>query len=147
MADEKNPKPGLFAQTLAKAVDLWRILVGLLVSFREQTRAFIEWLADEKPGKPLIPWREWNWHAIGVFVDRVPLYWMGILICLGLGLNLLRAEVSGTPTADPNDGGAYVSADLPQIHAWFYLAALWMFLRTVVEIVKIIKPRIDVRVS
>ena len=148
MADEKNPKPGLFAQTLAKAVDLWRILVGL-------SNSFLLWLDEgdrpRDPNKitqakaPIITKAQWD--VIAVFAAQLPLYGLKLLILTGLVINQCRSEVSGTLTADPLDGAALVSADLPQIGAYFYLAALWLFLEFLVILVKIIKPRIDVQVS
>lgn len=143
MADEKNPKPGLFAQTLAKAVDLWRILVGLLVSFREQTRAFIEWLADEKSGAERKPWlTKAQWDEIRDVAQSLPLTILKLCICAGLVLNLCRSQIESTPTANPLDGAALVSTELPQIDGWYWLAALWLILSVIEKVVKSITVNI-----
>lgn len=148
MADQRfEPKTRI--ETLkAWAGDFWRWLVGLLISLRESARAFVEWAADEKPGQKRKTWltkAQWDWVA--VVAAHLPLYGLKLLILTGLVINQCRSEVSGTLTADPLDGAALVSADLPQIGAYFYLAALWLFLEFLVILVKIIKPRIDVQVS
>lgn len=148
MANQTNPKPGLITQTLDKAAVFWRRLIGLMVFIRDQAKAFVEWAADEKPGAVRKPWfNKAQWDVIAVFAAQLPLYGLKLLILTGLVINQCRSEVSGTLTADPLDGAALVSADLPQIGAYFYIAALWLFLEFVVILVKIIKPRIDVQVS
>lgn len=147
MADQRFEPKNRIEQLRARAGVFWRWLIGLLVYLRDQGRAFVEWAADEKPSKGK-PWlTKAQWDVIAIFAAHLPLYGLKLLILTGLVINQCRSEVSGTVTADPLDGAALVSADLPQIGAYFYLAALWLFLEFVVVLVKIIKPRIDVQVS
>jgi len=148
MADQDLSKPWTSRFFAEPATAFWRALIGLLPFLQTQGKAFVEWVADEKPGAVRKPWfTAARWDVIAIFAERLPLYGLKILILTGFVINQCRSEVSGTVTADPLDGAALVSADLPQIGAYFYLAALWLFLEFLVILVKIIKPRIDVQVS
>jgi len=50
--------------------------------------------------------------------------------------------VSAIETADPLDGAALVSADLPQVQGWFWLMALWLICATIKAVVKSITVNI-----
>lgn len=120
----------------SRALDFWRWLVGLLIAVRDHARAFIEWAADEKPGEKT-PWlTAARWAEIRDVAQSLPLAILKLCICAGMVLNLCRSQVEATPTADPLDGAALVSAELPQIQGWFWLAALWLVLSVIEKVVK-----------
>lgn len=132
MADQDLSKPWTSRFFAEPATAFWRALIGLLPFLQTQGKAFVEWAAAGERLKmsPAL------WHEIRDVAQSLPLMILKLCICAGMVLNLCRAQVEVTPTADPLDGAALVSADLPQIQGWFWLAALWLILSVLEKVVK-----------
>jgi len=132
MADQDLSKPWTSRFFAEPATAFWRALIGLLPFLQTQGKAFVEWAAAGERLKmsPAL------WHEIRDVAQSLPLMIAKLCICAGMVLNLCRAQVEVTPTADPLDGAALVSADLPQIQGWFWLAALWLILSVLEKVVK-----------
>lgn len=138
MADQDLSKPWTSRFIAEPATAFWRALIGLLPFLQAQGKAFVEWAAAGERLKmsPAL------WHEIRDVAQSLPLVILKLCICAGMVLNLCRAQVEVTPTADPLDGAALVSADLPQIQGWFWLAALWLILSVLEKVVKSITVNI-----
>lgn len=132
MADQRFETKNRIETLIAGAGFIWRWLIGLLPFLQAQGKAFVEWAAAGERLKmsPAL------WHEIRDVAQSLPLMIAKLCICAGMVLNLCRAQVEVTPTADPLDGAALVSADLPQIQGWFWLAALWLILSVLEKVVK-----------
>lgn len=143
MADPITEPKNRIERINAKAAEFWRAWIGLLVFLRDHAKAFIEWAADEKPGAVRKPWlTAARWEEIKEVAVGVPMLIAQLCICAGLIVNLCRSQVSAIETADPLDGAALVSADLPQVQGWFWLMALWLVCATIKAVVKSITVNI-----
>lgn len=137
MADQRFETKNRITQLIAGAGFIWRWLIGLLPYLQAQAKAFIEWAADEKPGAVRKPWlTKAQWDEIRDVAQSLPLMILKLCICAGLVLNLCRSQIESTPTANPLDGAALVSSELPQIDGWYWLAALWLILSVIEKVVK-----------